>query len=119
VAPLTSIITTPLQSSSISSLIQSSGGTNQAIQDVLHGESQSLIEVCSSPLFSTLNLVLRRLLVPDVLQLQVDDKIVLVLSTTSHLLPLYKGAILQGICQNDPALPQISRLQVANKTLQK
>jgi hypothetical protein len=78
-----------------------------------------LIEVCSSPLFLTSNLGLRHLLVPDVLQLQVDDNIVLVLSTTSHLLPLYKGAILQDIRQNDRTLPQTSLLQVADETLQK
>jgi hypothetical protein len=47
-----------------------------------------------------------------------DYKIVLVLFTSSHLLSLYKGAILQDICQNHRTLNQTLRQQLANKTLQ-
>jgi hypothetical protein len=108
-------------SSTVSSLTQSSGGggTNQAIQDVLYGVTQPTTEVSSSELLSTSNLGLRRLLVPDILQLQDDDKIVLVLSMSSPLFPLYKGAILQHIRLNDRSLLQTSRLQLANETLQR
>jgi hypothetical protein len=77
-------------SSSISSLTQSTrGDTNQAIRDVLYGFTESSIEVPSTPSLSTGNLGLCCLLIPDVLQLQEEDSIVLVLSPTSHRLPLY------------------------------
>jgi hypothetical protein len=106
-------------SSTISSLTQSTrGDTNQAIRDVLYGVNDSGIEVPSTPSLSTGNLGLRRLLIPDVLQLQEEDSIVLVLSQTSYLLPLYKGSILQDIRQKNPSLLSPSRLQLANSTLQ-
>jgi hypothetical protein len=105
--------------STISSLTQSTcGNTNQAIQDVLFGVNESAIEVPSTPSLSTGNLGLRRLLIPDVLQLQEEDLIVLVLSPTSYLLPLYKGAILQDIFQKNPSVLSPSCLHLANSTLQ-
>jgi hypothetical protein len=68
---------------------------------------------------TTGNLGLRRLLVPDILQLNEQETILLVVSsTTSRLLPLYKGAILQDIRQNNRLLPQTLRLELANETLQ-
>jgi hypothetical protein len=110
------------QSSTVSSLTQSSG-TNQASQDVLYGaaEYSTPIELCSTPSLSTWNIGLRCLHVPDILpilQLQEDDNIVLVLSMSSRLLPLYKGAILQDICQNHRTLLQTFQKQLANETLQ-
>jgi hypothetical protein len=107
-------------SSTISSLTQSTrGDTNQAIRDVLYGVNESSIKVPSIPSLSTGNLGLHCLLIPDVLQLQEEDLIVLVLSRTSYLLPLYKGAILQDIHQKNPSVLSPSRLQLANSTLQK
>ncbi len=48
----------------------------------------------------TSNMGLHRFLVPEVLQLQEQSKLVLVLSMTSHLLLLFKGVVLQDIHQN-------------------
>jgi hypothetical protein len=120
VSPSDSTILIPSESSTVSSLTQPND-TNQAILDVLYGGSQEpKRKVRFTPtLLSTLNLGLRRLLVPDILQLQEEDKIVVVLSISSRLFPLYKGAILQHIRQNDRTLPQTSRLQLANELLQK
>jgi hypothetical protein len=67
----------------------------------------------------TSNTGLRRLLVPEVLQLQEQSKLVLVLSMTSHLLPLFKGVVLQDLRQNYRSLLPTARLQLANETLQK
>jgi hypothetical protein len=85
---------------------------------VFYGVNESAIEVPSTPSLSTGNLGLCRLLIPDVLQLQEEDSIVLVLSRTSYLLPLYKGGILQDICRKNPSVLSPSRLQLANSTLQ-
>jgi hypothetical protein len=95
--PTNSVFLPMLRLSTFSSLTHSSqGGTNQAIHDVLYGDdTQSSNDISFHPALSTWNLGLCRLLVPDVLQLNEEDKIVLVLSSTSQLLPLYKGAILQ------------------------
>jgi hypothetical protein len=73
---------------------------------------------CPPPTSSltTGNLGLRRLLVPDILQLNEQETTVLVVSSTSRLLPLYKGAILQDIRQNNRLLPQTLRLELANET---
>jgi hypothetical protein len=62
---------------------------------------------------------LQCLLIPEVLQLQEQSKLVLVLSMTSHLLPLLKGIILQDIHQNNCSLPANLRLQLANKIMEK
>jgi hypothetical protein len=106
-------------SSTISSLTQSTqGDTNQAIQDVPYGVTESSIEVPSNPSLSTGNLGLHHLLIPDVLQLQEEDSIVLVLPPTSYLLPLYKGVILEDICQKNPSVLIPSRLQLANSAMQ-
>jgi hypothetical protein len=96
----------------------STQSTNEALQEVLYGNSQSSIEVSSPPLLTTWNFGLRRLLVPDVLQLNEEDKIIIVLSMSSCLLPLYKGVILQDIRQNNRSMNQTSRLELANDTLQ-
>jgi hypothetical protein len=111
VTPAASSVSTP--SSSISRLSFSSAGsskfgTNQApLDDVLYGETSTLVVVASS--LSKSNMGLRRLLIPEVLQLQENTKLVLVLSMTSHLLPLFKGAVLQDIRQaNRSLLPSMS-----------
>jgi hypothetical protein len=79
-----------------------------------------LIEVSTtSAMLSTSNLGLRRLLLEDVLQLQVNEPIVVVIPTTSRFLPLYKGAILSHIRQTNRNLNHTTRLQVANQTLLK
>jgi hypothetical protein len=111
----------PLPLSTVSNLTQSSqGGTNQAILDVLYGDTKSSLVAGPSPILLTVNLCLCHLLVPDILHLHEKDKLVLVLSPTSHLLPLYKGVIvLQDICQSNCSLTQPSRLLLANKTLEK
>jgi hypothetical protein len=113
-------VSTPSQSSTVSSLTQSSSqDTNHAIQEVLFGCTEPTnLDVGSTTLLSTSNLGLRRLLVPDILALQDEDRIVLVLSKSSRLFPLYKGAILQHIRLNNRTLLQNSRLQLANATLQ-
>jgi hypothetical protein len=67
----------------------------------------------------TSNMGLCHLLVPEVLQLQEQSKLVLVLSMTSHLLPLFKGVVLQDIRQNYQSLLPTVRRRLANETLQK
>jgi hypothetical protein len=64
------------------------------------------------------NLGLRRLLLPDILELKVDDTIIIVLSSTSPLLPLYKGGILSDIRDNNRSILQRLRLQLASNTLE-
>jgi hypothetical protein len=67
----------------------------------------------------TSNMGLHRLLVPEVLQLQEQSKLVQVLSImTSHLLPLFKGVVLQDLHQNYRSLLPTVRLQLPNETLQ-
>jgi hypothetical protein len=111
----------PSQSSTISSLTQSSQGrdTNQAIQDVMYGEDTQSSFKMGSSLLSTSNLGLRHLLIPNILQLQEQDKLVIVLSPTSSLFPVYKGFIHQDIRQTNRFLSQPLRLELANKTLLK
>jgi hypothetical protein len=63
---------------------------------------------------------LHRLLIPEVLQLQDQSKLVLVISMTSHLLPLFKGIVFKYIRQNnDRSLLPTLRLQLANKIMEK
>ena len=101
VTPPTANVLLLSQSSTISSLTSASS-TNEAINAVLYGrqDSYQIDDVSHTTALTTWNLGLRCLLVPDVLELNKDDKIVIVLSTTSHLLPLYKGGILQDIGDN-------------------
>jgi hypothetical protein len=110
----------PLQSSTTSSLTQSSWGhdTNQAIQDVLYGEeTESSFE--TGPILLTSNLGLRCLLTPNILQLQEQDKLVIVLCPVSCLLPVYKGFIHQDVCQTNRFLSQPLWLELVNETLLK
>jgi hypothetical protein len=103
-------------------IIQSCGsykyGTNQAMNEVLYdGSTPTSIEFASS--LMTFNMGLPHLLIPKVLQLQEQSKPVLVLSMTSHLLPLFKGVVLQDIRQNYRSLCPTLSLQLANKTMEK
>jgi hypothetical protein len=111
VTPPTSSIFSPVsQSSTVSSLtLQSSTqSTNEALQEVLYGNSPSYIEVSSPPSLTTWNFGLRRLFVPDVLKLNKEDKLVIFLSTPP----------LQG-CYLPRHLSEQLRLQLANDTLQR
>jgi hypothetical protein len=122
VTPALGSFSTP--SSSVSSLTFSSHGsykhgTNQAITEVLYGDGLTPTSIEFSTSRMTSNTGLRRLLVPEVLQLQEQSKLVLVLSMTSHLLPLFKGVVLQDLRQNYRSLLPTARLQLANETLQK
>jgi hypothetical protein len=94
-------------------------GTNQAINEVLYdGLTPTSIEFAPSRMTSNMGLCC--LLIPEVLQLQEQSKLgVLVLSMTSHLLPLFKGIVLQDIRQNYRSLLPTVRLQLASETLQK
>jgi hypothetical protein len=96
--------------SSISSLKLSShgsynggGGTNQTINDILYGGNTPTSIQVSLPL-TTSNMGLRRLLLPEVLQLREQTKLVLVLAMTSPLLPLFKGVVLQDVRQSHRSL---------------
>jgi hypothetical protein len=91
-------------SSSISSLTFSShgsynggGSTNQAI-NLYRGNTPTSIQV-SLPL-TTSNMGFCHLLLPEVLQLREQTKLVLVLAMTSPLLPLFKGVVLQDVRQS-------------------
>jgi hypothetical protein len=114
--------------SSISSLTFSShgsynggGGTNQAINDILYGgDTPTSIQV-SSPL-TTSNMGLCCNLLPEVLQLRKQTKLVLVLAMTSPLLPLFKGVVLQDVQdvrQSHQSLDQTFRLQLGNEVMEK
>jgi hypothetical protein len=59
-----------------------------------------------SSLLLTSNLGLRHLLIPNILQLQEQDKLAIVLPPTSSLLPEYKGFIHQGVHQTNQFLSQ-------------
>jgi hypothetical protein len=84
-------------------------GTNQAINEVLYdGLTPTSIEFVPSCMIS--NTGLRPLLIPEVLQLPEQSKLVLVLSMTSYLLPLFKGVVLQDIRQNYQSLLPTVRL---------
>jgi hypothetical protein len=84
-----------MPSSSILNLTFSSHGSykngmKQAINEVLYDGSTPTPIECASSLMTS-NIGLCCLLIPEVLQLQDQSKLVLVLSMTSHLLPLFKG----------------------------
>jgi hypothetical protein len=123
VTPPATTVWSPSQSSTVSSLTQSSQGghdTNQFLQDVLYGEGDNQSSTsCIRPTLSTSNLGLWRLLIADILQLQEKDQLVVVLSPTSRLLPLYKGFILQQVRQTNHHLSQPSQLEVAEELLLK
>jgi hypothetical protein len=92
---------------------------DQAINEVLYGLTPTTIGFASSPL-TTSKMGLCCLIIPEVLQLQEQSKLVLVISMTSHHLPLFKGVVLQDIHQNNdhPLLPTL-RLQLANTIMEK
>jgi hypothetical protein len=71
------------------------------------------------PTLSTSNLGLWRLLIADILQLQEKDQLVVILSPTSRLLPIYKGFIQQQVRQTNGHLSQPSRLELADELLLK
>jgi hypothetical protein len=108
-----------MPSSSISSLTFSSHGSNkyygthQAINEVLYGSTPTSFEFASSLMPSNMGLCC--LLIPEVLQLQEQSKLVLLLSSTSHFLLLFQGVVLQDICQNHCSLLPTFRLQLPTK----
>jgi hypothetical protein len=122
VTPPTTTLWSPSQLSTVSSLTQGSQegcDTNQFLQDVLYGDNQSSSTTYIRPTLSTSNLGLRRLLIADILQLQEKDQLIVVLSPTSRLLPIYKGFIQHQVRQTNRHLSQSSRLEVAEELLSK
>jgi hypothetical protein len=122
VTPPTTTLWSPSQLSTVSSLTQGSQegcDTNQFLQDVLYGDNQSSSTTYIRPTLSTSNLGLRRLLIADILQLQEKDQLIVVLSPTSRLLPIYKGFIQHQVRQTNRHLSQPSRLEVADELLLK
>jgi hypothetical protein len=92
-------------------------GTNQAINEVLSGSAPTSFEFAFS--LTTSNMGLCCLLIPEVLQVQEQSKLVLVVSTTSHLLPLFKHVVLQNIRKKNRSLLPTLMLHLANKIMEK
>jgi hypothetical protein len=83
------------------------------LNEVLYGGSSptSSFEFASS--LTPSNMGLHHLLLPEVLQLQEQSKLVLVLATTSHLLPYLQGRCSPRYSSKSPFFNPTLRLQLA------